>query len=666
MARYQDLGDGLYALETPIGRAVIRSDEGTLQQAGHQPDDSEGFANDYAAQGQPDDSAGFQSAYEQEQANPSPERPLEQPAYAAPPGADPGPLSQAFGGAEAKGGPGFSSAGARTDAELAAQGMPQPAAPPPPPPGLPKAGPGDKFSSANAQPPPPRQGVTVDAQGKPAPSDVVMVGGPGGAPPPAESPPAGMSEGGKDLVAQAIAEAKRGSGYSPGGMQLASRKVEGQKLPAGILAGMQREPDYSGARAADVPIMRANLRDANMMREEWQRQEAELADYKQRYETEAKPEIERRTNEAQRAWQEAEKVGKNFNYDRVWQNKTTWGKILATSMIILSRIMGAKTGVSFADQAYNAAVRDDIDEQKAVYDAAMNKGKTADNAYARALKFYGTPEQAEADIRIRSRIVLQGKVMESALHTQNANIIKATEQWIAGDRAALNVERAKVLQGIAPKVTEEWKMRQASGGGGGLMRQLEAGAKATGLINLIEGRPKEPKPGGHTTGEQRGVEWAMKTRINNLPGGITGYAPPEEAAKVRKMMAQKKALDYGIKRVSSLAQEYKQGKISGAAYLSRLGTVSSGLAVAFKEASGLGAWDSGVERLWRNVTGVPAGGVVGAIAHPIDTAIGVSQAGGQLSEFQKQSNVLQDETLRSTVSLDPQGTQPFYGLTPEE
>src|SRR3990167_7302027 len=328
--------------------------------------------------------------------------------------------------------------------------------------------------------------------------------------------------------------------------------------------------------------------------------------------------------------------------------------------------MGAKTGVSFADQAYNAAVRDDIDEQKAVYDAAMNKGKTADNAYARALKFYGTPEQAEADIRIRSRIVLQGKVMESALHTQNANIIKATEQWIAGDRAALDVERAKVLQGIAPKVNEECKMRQASGGGGGLMRQLEAGAKATGLVNLIEGRPKEPKPGGNTTGEQRGVEWAMKTRINNLPGGITGYAPPEEAAKVRKMMAQKKALDYGIKRVSSLAQEYKQGKISGAAYLSRLGTVSSGLAVAFKEASGLGAWDTGVERLWRNVTGVPAGGVVGAIAHPIDPAIGLSQAGGQLSEFQKQSNVLQDETLRSTVSLDPQGTQPFYGLTPEE
>ena len=104
MATYHDLGEGLYALETPIGRAVVRTDENTLQQNGHQPADPEGFAADYDEPGAfeqaydqtpaGDDTAGFNAAYAAEQANP-------RPAGAGQGPQDPGALSQAFGGAEA-------------------------------------------------------------------------------------------------------------------------------------------------------------------------------------------------------------------------------------------------------------------------------------------------------------------------------------------------------------------------------------------------------------------------------------------------------------------------------------------------------------------------------------------------------------------------------------
>ena len=97
------------------------------------------------------------------------------------------------------------------------------------------------------------------------------------------------------------------------------------------------------------------------------------------------------------------------------------------------------------------------------------------------------------------------------------------------------------------------------------------------------------------------------------------------------------------------------------------------MAPAFKEKTGLGAWDAGVERLWSGITGLPTGGGSEAsvwnlyklVPTPEEMA-GIYQSKGRLDEFSKQSSMLQQEVLRQSVSLDPLGQTPAFGQVPEQ
>lgn len=670
MAKYQNLGGNLYGLDTEIGRAVIRSDEETLRRAGHEPDDTAGFDAAYAAQQGKDDTAGFDAAYEREMENPTPERPLEAP-YVRPDMRDPGRLSQAFGGAEAKAPRGFNSQQAVADAEMAKAGYAQPTAPVGTD-ALPPAQPGDKFSSAPVVAEQQRQwregvGPRPGPPGQPGGKGLVYASQPG-APP---GQPAEEGEPVSPAVLQAMEEASRGGGgYSPGGMQLSSRTVKGRQIPEGAVRATLDAPDSLAgpARAVTVAEARGNLGQANQIAG-WAQEETDRIAAEEAHRANViDPEIQRRQNEATRRWQAAENLSKP-DVERAWRNKSTLGKILATVFLVFSRIASAKTGVSVADQVFDKERDDDIAAQKEEYERAAAKGQRASNEYAEAMKLYGTPEMAERDMRLRKNMVFEAMVKQQALRSQNPETIARTELWLAERKAARQADMAKFLADVAPQVEEQWKYRPPSGGGGGggILKQYRAGAELKGYEDKILGRDR---PRG--VGDQRAVEFGMKTRINNLPGGRTGYAPPDEARAVRKMMAQKAALDDGIKRVAALRAEMAAGKLGKLQYVSRLRTISSQLAVAFKEQSGLGAWDNGVARLWEGVTGLPGGGgeksmwnAYGALPSPGEL-VGIAQSGGRLDEFQRAGNSLQEQTLRQVVSADPEGKIPFYGQVPEE
>lgn len=693
---YKDLGDGLYAVHTPLGRAVIRTDEATLQAAGRtpEPDDTENFnaaydaAYEVAQGGQPgpDDSAGFAQDFQREMENPTPDRPLETPVYDRNNIKDPGRLSEAFGGAEAKGdkwsknpdgtftrtGPD----GSKWVTDLPPQDAPR---------DIRQQGVANVEAKEAAERERLRQGlakqpVRFAPAARPgasaAPAAPVETPGDKG---PLVDPTAGgaaagqpSGEGGDPLsptVQQVMAEARRGGGggYSPGGMRLAERSIKGSPDAYGAIARqMGQKPDWSAARAANVPVMRGNLAQANEMEGWAQEQDADLAAEEKHRREVIDPEIQRVRNEAMRAWQAAAKVDKP-DADRLWKNKSTLGKLIASVWMVFSRIAAAKTGVSFYDQYWESAKAKDLDAQKEEYQRAIDQGKAADNEYARLVKFHGTPAQAEKDWNIRADIAYNAHLKALALKSQNPKIIAWQAQREAEVEAQLRAEQAKLLKDAAPTVEEKWKYQAPSGGGSpSTLKVLRAGAEATKLEDEILRRTK----GKGSTADQRGREYNQKIQIHNLPGGVTGFAPPEDASKIRVMQAQKAALDDGVKRVSALRAEMKAGKLSPMEYYSRLQSLNAQMGVSFKDKTGLGAWDNGVVNLWSRITGLPAGkerkatNLYGALPTPGEL-VGIIQSKGRLDEFQKQSDSLFQETLRYRVTRDPEGSVPFYTQTPE-
>lgn len=655
MAKYKDLGEGLYGLETPLGRAVLRTDESTLMQAGHEPEADE------------------------------------QPVAMQ----DPGALSEAFGGAEAKApketwskNPDGTFTRTGPDGSKWVTDLPPPEAPAP----IRQQGVANVEAKEAAERERVRQGMAQQpvrftggkpAPAQPAPGAPVAPGSASGDWTPA-SPAGGQGQAGGEAPPQWNAdelaalnqvgkEAMRGGGYSPGGMRLSSRTIKGKVLPPGTAEALAQEaarpdPAQPAMEKLGYTQVLANEAQADALRD-WGEEEQNMIEEERFKRAAIDREITRKENEAQRVWQEAGKVPA-VDAQRLWSSKTTLGKILASVLLGVGYIIAAKTGVNPAQVAFNKANDDDIEEQKIAFERAQAAGKAADNAYARELDRWGKPEVAQQALRLRGEKVFDAMIKERALRTQNPEIMARVELWAAEREDARNRAWSATIAQMAPAVEETFKYQAPSGGGGGLAKAIKAQRNTAEDLRVLRGQAPIPGKGAGGVGEQRAAEHFQKIQIHNLPGGVTGYAPGEDAAKIRIMQAQKAALDDGVKRVAALREELKQGKLKPLDYYSRLQSLNAQMGVSFKDKTGLGAWDNGVVTLWSQITGLPAGkersltNAYGAVPTPAEL-VGILQSKGRLDEFKKQSDSLFQETLRYRVTRDPQGTVPFYTETPE-
>jgi len=228
-----------------------------------------------------------------------------------------------------------------------------------------------------------------------------------------------------------------------------------------------------------------------------------------------------------------------------------------------ARTGGPNTGKEIIDGAINRWVND----QKQQYDAAKDKATVANNAYKNALEIFGTPEAAEAQIR------LQALAAKNAL-AQNMADQSKNQQWLANAQLMQQDDQLKRQQLRAQSI-------QQAG-----MREIDAKMAATGGA----GSGKNPYlAAAQAKAEYRtAVRTASDTTNEDLRTGIeagkaaatgTQLASKAQAAADAAVRFREKASSFGGRAPGQGKGELEAARIDAetkyAAYLAASGGAST-------------------------------------------------------------------------------------------
>jgi hypothetical protein len=191
----------------------------------------------------------------------------------------------------------------------------------------------------------------------------------------------------------------------------------------------------------------------------------------------------------------------------VWEDKPALARVFAGLAMVLGGALQGLQGRATNPglDMINQSIRDEVNDQRARYEAALKKGQTVRNDYSQALTLYGTPEAASLDLEMR-RNALAAKLIqnqgESITNRDRQQAAFQTADQMRQQRAELklklnDLEKGKILQenwvnvpdryatvGGAPKIPKEARERlvRMPDGNYGFVRASEARDKVQGKL----------------------------------------------------------------------------------------------------------------------------------------------------------------------------------------
>ncbi len=594
---YRALGEDMYEIDTPVGPTVVRSDEATLQAAGHAPSEGE-IVRDFPAEPMAPPEPAFGGEFGQIYRADPYERLETTPGIEKPSLFDPNAGTLAGG---------FSSAQAKADRELAEKGLAQPTQVPDAP--AVRQGMPTKQAEAvsdflqpkadftpRAEPPKPGKGSSVRIDAAPPAGQAA---GSGGTWSPDETAALG----------QVYSEAMRGGGQgrmiSPGGIAVSGIKTSQKNVDPSVYEGLDDPAQFDPLRAATAKRVQASRDQQARMQEMELDQGAELV-RKRQERADINKKIYALHNEAQHRWQTAANA-KEIDPEQYDKNLGFFGRILAGLSIFLSRVGSGITKMPpYAEQAIQQARKDNIDAQKANWERTREAADMADNAFGRAVKMWGTPELAEKHMDIELQELENSKLRRMALATGDAEIIENTEKWIAEKEAELGVKKAALLNdGAAEIETSYARTKPTYAGGGGADRTakaLKATAEAAKNLRTISGKD-ELSPELREKQQVREDE----TLIQGLEFG-PGKAP--DAVTARELRTGEEAYAQSkdsLRRMREIAADAKAGRISKIQAWNQLQSEGVVLGAKFKTKEQMGTLDAGLQAMLKDLTGLGIG-----------------------------------------------------------
>lgn len=196
-----------------------------------------------------------------------------------------------------------------------------------------------------------------------------------------------------------------------------------------------------------------------------------------------------------------------------WREQGTAAQIFAGLSVALGAGVETRTGKNPGAAVVDGAINRWVNDQKQQYEAKKDSAAMAGNAYRDALSIYGTPEAAEASLRLQA-------LTASDAMAQNMAEQSGVPLWVANakmrqDQGALERERlrAQVISQAGMQTIEETK-KLSGGGGSAADRELKA------LRNQTEAKKLQDELGGKTVEERR-----VKVEENKAgAGGNLGIA----------------------------------------------------------------------------------------------------------------------------------------------
>lgn len=275
--------------------------------------------------------------------------------------------------------------------------------------------------------------------------------------------------------------------------------------------------------------------------------------------------------------------------------KDYWGGSMLAQMISgLSLALGAgvqaRTGHNPAEEMLDKSIDRWVNDQKQQYDAAKDKATLSNNKYKDALQIFGTPEAAQAQLR------LQSLAAKNAL-AQNMAEQSKVPQWLANaqleqQRTALQQKeaRAQGIQTAGMTTTEATKKLQGGPGSGGsladrIVKAHENAAKVTTADRVTTGTTNEDVRTGVEVAKQQGAGQqahvaitdaadslsALRRQTSSVTGRVGGGAGITDAQKtdaILKLTAAYQASNPKMK--SGTATEQAKALLEGIEGASRL------------------------------------------------------------------------------------------------
>lgn len=282
---------------------------------------------------------------------------------------------------------------------------------------------------------------------------------------------------------------------------------------------------------------------------------------------------------------------------------------------------GSNPGIDLMNQNIDRWVA----SQKEEYERARGKISDADNQYKEALSIYGSPAQAEADLRLRSYAVVDAQLLNAAKQIGTDDAMKNAQLAIQQNQLARKQATAQAQQAASTEVEQDMGW-QGGGAGGGVLGQLRRGAEAKKLLRDIKGGTPEDRE-----------------RQVRLPSGGVGYVP---AANGRKEVQEK--ITNGQDIITGLSELKKIAADRGLTDMEKRGkfqSLQTTLASKISILNGQGVVTDGErEQLTKTL------GDYNAI---------LKDNGAILDTTQRQIQGVVDGVIRDNVYQDPDATRPY-------
>jgi hypothetical protein len=144
---------------------------------------------------------------------------------------------------------------------------------------------------------------------------------------------------------------------------------------------------------------------------------------------------------------------------QIWSSKSTFQQIMGGISVALGGALMGLRGMSQNPgwEMLQDTLRQEVADQRAIYEAAERRGQQARNDYADALQLYGEPEAAMLDIENRRIAALERLVQSRADKVKTAEYIQQANQLVASLRQQRGENLMKIQALREGQIVEHWQ-----------------------------------------------------------------------------------------------------------------------------------------------------------------------------------------------------------------
>jgi len=367
------------------------------------------------------------------------------------------------------------------------------------------------------------------------------------------------------LIQRAFQEAARGRrfGPTPARTDLESRKAKffkpGEVDPE-LKAQVDFERDYQ--RQMGLQEIERKYKTQSGLDEKWAN-ELSLRELELQRQDTKRQQVDMYLGSLQRIRDERQSEARRMKAPDV---RDYWGENAGGSFAALVAVaiggylQGKRGGENEGMVAVDRNINRWIETKREDYERARTTEDNAENEYSKALAIYGSPQQAEADMRLRAYAVRDAMFEHEANRIRTLEAKEAAKLAIMDGSVAENEARLQAQAAAGADVEEVYKHTPGRAGGtsgGGLLGGLRAAAQAKQYLDIAAGRDdQDPRREEHER-----QDLGRSLAVPELGEGRFYAANSGDRDKINDALDAARTMKHNYRRMLAIVERGGAGKL---------------------------------------------------------------------------------------------------------